>query len=93
MEALGEAGFEEIRKSVTRGQNTVAHYIATQPILDLYERSTQQPVARVSRRWWEQTGIELEGSRNLAAETKPISEAESEDESDVQSNEDSVREE
>ena len=30
-ETLGEAGFEGIRKSVTRRQNTVAQYITTRP--------------------------------------------------------------
>ena len=52
-ETMGEAGFKEIRKSVTRRQNTVAQYIATQPILDLCERSNRRPGARVYRRWWE----------------------------------------
>ena len=47
-EALGEAVFEGISKSVTRRQNTVAHYIATRPILDLCERATWRPGAMVS---------------------------------------------
>ena len=37
-EAVREAGFEKIRKYITRRQNKVAQYIATRPILDLYER-------------------------------------------------------
>ena len=37
------------------------------PILDLCERSAQRPGARVSRRWWEQAGLELEGSKKRAA--------------------------
>ena len=52
-EAMREAGFEGISQSTTRRQNTVTQYIATRPILDLYERSTQRLGARVSRRWWE----------------------------------------
>ena len=51
-EALGEAGLEGIRKSVTRRQNMVAQYIVTRPILDLCERATRRPGVRVSRRWW-----------------------------------------
>ena len=47
-EAMGEAGFKGIRKSVTRRQNMVAQYIATRPILDLYERSAWRMGARVS---------------------------------------------
>ena len=56
---MGESGFEEIRTYVTRRQNMVAHYIATRPILDLCERYTWQPVEMVSRRCWEQAGIDL----------------------------------
>ena len=66
-EALGEEGYEGIRNSVTRRQNTVVQYIATRPILDLCERSTRRPGARVSRRWWEQAGIDLEGVKKRAA--------------------------
>ena len=69
MEALREAGFEVIRKSVTRRQNTIAKYIAMRTILYLCERSTRQPGVRGYRWWWEQDGIDLEGSNKLAAET------------------------
>ena len=69
-EARGEAGFEGIRKSFTRRQNTVLQYIATRPILDLCERATRRTGARVSRRWWEQAGIDLEGVKKMAAEVE-----------------------
>ena len=49
-EALGEVGIYGIHKSITQRQNTVAQYIATQPILDLCERGTRRPGARVSWR-------------------------------------------
>ena len=64
-------------KLVTRSQNTVAQYIATLPILELCERATRRPGARVSQRWCEQAGIDLEGANKQAAETKMISESES----------------
>ena len=51
-EALGEAELYGLRKSVTRRQNMVAQYILTRPILDLCERDTRRPGARVSWRWW-----------------------------------------
>ena len=35
--AMREAGLTEIRKSIANRQNTVAQYIATRPLLDLYE--------------------------------------------------------
>ena len=62
-----KAGFGAIRTYVARRQNTVAPYIATQPILELCERSARRPGARVSQRWWEQDGLDLEGAKNRAA--------------------------
>ena len=47
----------------------VVQYVAMRPILNLYERSLQRPGAWVSWRWWEQEGIELEGSRERASVT------------------------
>ena len=64
-----ESGFEGIGTYITRRQNTVAQYIVTRPILDLCELSSRRPGVRVSRRWWEKEGIELEGAnkRTVAA--------------------------
>ena len=45
----------------------VAQYISTRPILDLCERSVWRPGAWVSRRWWEQERLELEGDKVRAA--------------------------
>ena len=58
-------------------QNTVARYIATQPIMELCEHSTWRPGARVSWRWWEQAGIDLEGAKNRAAEAATVLESKS----------------
>ena len=80
---MGEAGFEGIRKSVTRSQNTVAQYIAKKPILDLCERSTRRPGVRVSRLWWEQAGIDLEGDKKRASEAVTVSELESDSDSNA----------
>ena len=41
----------------------VAQYIATRPILDLCELSDLRRGASVSRRWWEEAGIDLEGAK------------------------------
>ena len=54
-----EAGFEGIGTYITRRQNIATHYIATQTILDLCERSARRPWAWVSRRWWENDGLYL----------------------------------
>ena len=64
--AMKEAGIFRIRTSILRRQNTVAQSIATRPILDLYEKATQRPGARVLRRWWEQTGIDWKVARERA---------------------------
>ena len=83
-EAMGEGGFEGIRKLVRRRKNTVVHYIVTLPIIELCERATQQPGARVSWRWWEHDGIELEGEKKREAEETTVSESKSESESDLE---------
>ena len=67
-EAIGEAGFKGIRKFITRRHKTVAQYIATRPIMDLCDYSTWQTRARVSWKWWEQAGIDLEGGNKRVAE-------------------------
>ena len=36
------------------------------PIMDLCERSARRPEVRVSRRWWEQDGLNLEGAKKRA---------------------------
>ena len=80
---MGEAGFEGIKNTVMRRQNTVAQYIAMQQILDLCERATLRPGARVYRRWWEQAGINLDRVKKRVAEAAAVSELESDSESSV----------
>ena len=64
------------------------------PILDLCERATWQLGARVSRQWWEQTGIELEEAKKWAEEAEAtVLELELEAESDMESKEESGGEE
>ena len=77
-EALGEAGLEGVWNLITQKQNTVAQYIAMRPILDLCERATWRTGARLSQRWWEQAGIDLEGAKKQAVESTTISGTESE---------------
>ena len=85
---MGESGFEGIRKSVTRRQNTAVHYIATRTILYLCEWDTRRPGARLSWRWWEQAGIDLEGAKKRAAEAATVSDSESDLDSDSELNAD-----
>ena len=44
----------------------VAEYIATRPILDLYEQYVWNPGSWVSWRWWDQEVIYLEGEKERA---------------------------
>ena len=45
----------------------VAQCITTRPILDLCESSSWRMGARVSRWWWRQANIDLEGTNKMAA--------------------------
>ena len=86
--ALGKAGIDRIRKSITWRQNMVTQYILTRRILDLCKRATRRPGARMSWRWWEQAGINLEGAKKRAAEstTRLEMDTESEEELDREPN-------
>ena len=55
---MSEGGFEDIGTYVTWRQNTVAQYIATQPIMDLCEQSSQRPGVWVSQWWWDQDSLD-----------------------------------
>ena len=80
-----EAGFKGIIKSVTRRKNMVTQYIATRPILDICERVTRRPGARVSLWWWEQAGIDLDGAKKRTMEAATVSELDSESDSELDS--------
>ena len=51
---MGDVGFEEMGTYVLKRQTTVAQYIATRRIMDLYEETVRRPGAWVARRWWDQ---------------------------------------
>ena len=75
---MKEAGFTTIRKSIRNSQNTVAQYIATRPLLDLCEQTTRRGGARVSRRWWDQKGIDWDTAKVRTAETDLETESDAE---------------
>ena len=60
-------GFLTMEEYVRRLHNTVAHYIATQSLLDLCEGSERDPGAQVRIWWWEQDLIGLEGARESSS--------------------------
>ena len=71
--ATEEAGLTDIRTSIQRRQNTVAQYIATRPLLDLCEGARPREGARVTLRWWEQSGIDWEKAKAKGTETETTS--------------------
>ena len=77
---MKEAGFQDIRTSIDNRQNTVAQYIATRPLLDLCEGTNQVGGARLSRRWWDQKGIDWEKAKARLTETDSESETDTEEE-------------
>ena len=65
--ALKEAGAVRARTLVLRRQNTVAQFIATQPILGLCEVAEKRRGTHVPQRCWEQSGIDWSLAREKAA--------------------------
>ena len=53
----------------------VAQYIATRPLLDLYEGAKHREGARVTLRWWDQTGIYWEKAKAKEIETELASDS------------------
>ena len=60
------AALQDIKTYVAHLQNNVAQYIATRPILDLCLAVGRRPWEQVSKRWWEQENLDLEGIREVA---------------------------
>ena len=71
--AMKEVGLADVRTSIHRMQNTVAQYIATRPLLDLCEGARQREGARVTLRWWYQSGIDWEKAKAKETETESAS--------------------
>ena len=63
---MREAGLEEVEEYKTRRQNMFEQYIAMWPTLDLCGAAVWRKGTRVSKRWWEQEGLDLEGAQSAA---------------------------
>ena len=70
---MQEAGLTDIRKSMANRQNTVAQYIAKQPLLDLCEGARAREGASVPMRWWNQVEIDWETAKSKGGETDSTS--------------------
>ena len=60
---------DEVEEYVLRRHNVLAQYIVTRPIMYLCEEVVCRTGTWVSKRWWEQWGLELERER---AETESV---------------------
>ena len=60
---MAEAGLQEVETYVSRRQNTLAQYITTRPIMDLFLAAKQRRGPKVAMWGWEQEGLDLEGMR------------------------------
>ena len=49
---MQEEGFVEVGEYVLKRYNTVASYIATWTIMDLYEETVKIPGTWVAKQWW-----------------------------------------
>ena len=59
-DVMAEVELQEVETYVSRRQNTVAQFIASRPIMDLCLAAERRPGPRVSKRWWEQDGVDVE---------------------------------
>ena len=73
--AMKEVGLTDVHTFINRRQNTVAHYISMRPLLDLCEGATQREEARVTLRWWDQSGIDWEKAKVKETETESASDS------------------
>ena len=67
--AREEARLHTMEDYIWRRHNTIAQYIATRSLLDLYEGTYRAPGERVGMRWWDQAGINMVGARESTAAT------------------------
>ena len=54
-------GLDEIGVYISRRQNTVSQYIVTRPIMESCLAAERRTGKRISRRWWEQTTLDILG--------------------------------
>ena len=58
-----EVSLQEVETYVSHHQNTVSQFISARPIMYLCHAAEWRPGPWVSRRRWEQEGVDVEGMR------------------------------
>ena len=60
---MAEAGLQEVETYFSFHHNIVAQFITTRPIIDRCLAAEKIPGPRVSKRWWNQDRVDVEGIR------------------------------
>ena len=68
---MQEAGLEEMETYIYRRHNTVAHFITTTHIIDLFLETERRPGAQVENCWLEKEGIDLVNVQGEASAGRP----------------------
>ena len=68
--AMAGVGLLEVETYVSRRQNSVAQFIAARTIRDLCLEAERRLGSRLSKRWWEKDGLELEGIQTVYQEVE-----------------------
>ena len=51
---------------ISRRHNRIAQFITTRTIMDIYLAAKWRPDPRITKRWWEKDGADVEGLRTAA---------------------------
>ena len=76
---MAEVGLQGVETYISCLHNTMAQYIATGPIMDLCLESKWKPGPIVTMLWWEQGGLDLEGTRMASLEAEQMEKGEETD--------------
>ena len=63
---MPDAGLQEMGTYVSRCLNMVAQFLSTSPILNLCMVEERIKGSMMSKRWWEQDRVDVEGMRTAA---------------------------
>ena len=67
---MAEAGHLDVDTYGSHRQKTVTQFITTRPIMDLCLTAKRRSGSRISKRWWEQDGVDEEGMQMAARGAK-----------------------
>ena len=58
---MAEVGLQEVETYIYCLHNTVIQFIATRTIMELCLAAERRPGSRVTKKWWEKDGLDVEG--------------------------------